>query len=66
MNCNKRKVYIRPTSKVMTMEEEHLLHGSGQHKDAENGGSYGDAKQSFFFDDEEECEEENTPQSWGI
>ena len=50
----------------MTMEEEHLLHGSGQHKDAENGGSYGDAKQGFFFDDEEEREEENTPQSWGI
>ena len=60
----RKQVYIRPTIKVIVTEQGNLLFGSGQHKDAENGGSYGDAKQGIFFDDEEEYEEENT--SWGI
>ena len=63
----KKQVYIKPTINVVVMPQEHLLQAvSGQHKDAENGGSYGNAKQGIFFNDEEECEEEDTPQHWGI
>lgn len=52
----RKQAYIRPAIKIIaTIQQEHLLSISGQHKDAESGGSTGDAKKAWFdFDEEEE------------
>lgn len=53
-----KQVYIKPEIKIIATLQEHLMQtGSGQHKDAGSGGSHGDAKQTWF--DEEDDEEQN-------
>ena len=58
-----RLAYMQPLITVIEMpSQEHLLKLSGQHEDADNGGSFGDAKQGFFYDEEEE----EITNKWGI
>lgn len=53
----KKQSYITPEIQVFETYQEHLLQqASGQHKDADNGGTFGDAKQGFF--DEDDLDEE--------
>ena len=55
----RKQEYIKPDSRIIrVMQENLLLDASGQHKDAENGGSYGNAKQTFFDDEEDELNED--------
>ena len=49
------KAYSKPNVAVCLLQTEQLLtFASGQHQDAENGGSYGNAKQGWFDEEEEE------------
>lgn len=49
----KKQSYITPEIQVFETCQEHLLQqASGQHKDADNGGTLGDAKQGFFDEDD--------------
>ena len=53
----KKQSYITPEIQVFETCQEHLLQqASGQRKDADNGGTLGDAKQGFF--DEDDLDEE--------
>ena len=61
----RKQAYIRPAIKIIaTIQQEHLLSVSGQHKDAESGGSTGDAKKAWFDFDEEEEENISTSNNW--
>lgn len=55
------RVYICPKAESITVEVENLLtDASGDHEHIGQGGTYGDAKQGFFFDNEEETKPRHT------
>lgn len=51
-----KRAYMKPESKIIKMQIEHLLQAvSGQHKHIGQGGTYGDAKRNNMeWDDEDE------------
>ena len=51
--------YVKPFISVCAVQTESFLHASGQHQDAEHGGTIGNAKQGWF--DEEDEDESLTP-----
>ena len=57
-----KRAYIKPESKIVKMQIEHLLQAvSGQHKHIGQGGTYGDAKRNNMEWDEWDDEDETTP-----
>ena len=59
MKHTQKRTYIKPESKIVNMQMEHLLQAvSGQHKHIGQGGTYGDAKRNNMewgeWDDENE------------
>nr|WP_314996560.1 hypothetical protein [uncultured Prevotella sp.] len=62
MNGKRKRVYLKPESKVIQVSVEHLLQAvSGQHKHIGQGGTYGDAKRSNVEWDEWDDENQNGP-----
>ena len=59
------RAYIRPITESITVEVEHLMaEASGDHKPIGHGGTVGDAKQGFFFDDNEEETQLRCTNAW--
>ena len=59
------RAYIRPITESITVEVEHLMvEASGDHKPIAHGGTVGDAKQGFFFDDNEEETQPRRTNAW--
>ena len=55
-----KRVYVKPKSKIVKMQIEHLLQAvSGQHKHIGQGGTYGDAKRNSMDWNEWDDEDEN-------
>lgn len=62
MNGKRKRVYLKPESKVIQVSVEHLLQAvSGQHKHIGQGGTYGDAKRSNVEWGEWGDENQNAP-----
>jgi transposase len=62
MNGKRKRVYLKPESKVIQVSVEHLLQAvSGQHKHIGQGGTYGDAKRSNVEWGEWDDENQNAP-----
>ena len=56
-----KRAYICPMVENIYVEVESLLtDASGDHEHIGQGGTYGDAKQGFFFDNEEETKPRHT------
>ena len=69
MNRNQleSRVYAKPFISVCAVQTESFLHASGQHQDAEHGGTIGNAKQGWFDEEDEDGltpEGEGSYQSW--
>ncbi len=59
------RAYIRPITESITVEVEHLMvEASGDHKPIGHGGTVGDAKQGFLFDDEAEKNNSRNKNAW--
>ena len=55
----KLKNYLKPVCSVETLQTEYLLGvGSGQHLPIGQGGSAGDAKPAFIFEEEKEDDDD--------
>ncbi len=55
----KVKNYLKPVCSVEALQTEHLLGVvSGQHQPIGQGGSEGDAKPAFIFEEEEEDDDD--------
>ncbi|WP_181792842.1 hypothetical protein [Segatella buccae] len=60
-----KRAYICPTVENIYVEVESLLtDASGDHVHIGQGGTYGDAKQGFFFDEEEEKTKPRHTNAW--
>lgn len=60
-----KRAYICPMVENIYVEVEHLMaEVSGDHKPIDHGGTVGDAKQGFFFDDNEEETQLRCTNAW--
>ena len=62
MKTTVKQAYMKPESKIVKMQIEHLLQAvSGQHKHIGQGGTYGDTKRNNMEWGEWDDEDETTP-----
>ena len=60
-----KRAYICPMVENIYVEVEHLMaEVSGDHKPIDHGGTVGDAKQGFLFDDEAEKNNSRNKNAW--